>query len=232
MRGLLLLLLIMALLVGGAGYVGLNAYMSAFTALDSEGPIANIAITQAQNGAGGATPRHQRYFLVVQYANGTKGSYKIAGDYFMLQGEVVTLKGWAAALGGGEARARLTRIQGEYNQIFETSPPLCFKDGAAESTKNWDAAEPCLSQYDVSNQQYKTRFKGREGLIADLGERVLKLSKSERNRLPFRSGAGADLVGATNLLICMTEDALVVRRPEEGCKGATTEPVAAAAPAP
>lgn len=227
MRGLLTLLLILMLLAGGAGWIGMQSYMSAFTALDSEAPIAKIAITQAQNGAQSGTPRHQRYYLVVQYANGTEGTYKIAGDYFMLEGEVVTLKGWAAALGGGTARARLTRLEGRYNQIFESAPQLCFKDGDKESTKFWDGSEPCISQYNLENQQYKTQFKGREDLIGKFGERILNLSKSARTRLPFRSGAGSDLVGASNLLICMTEDALVVRRPDEGCKGATTQPVAA-----
>lgn len=202
----------------------MQSYMSAFVALDSEAPIAKIAITQAQNGAGGETPRHQRYFLVTEFANGKSESYKVAGDYFLMEGEVVTLKGWAAALGGGEAKARLTRLEGRYNSIFENPPPLCFKDGDKASTKFWDAVEPCISQYDLSDQQYKAMFKGRDDLVAKFGAHMLKLSNSERNRLPFRSGAGTDLVGASTVWICMTEDALVVRRPEEGCKGATTAP--------
>lgn len=224
MRFLMTLLLVVLLAAAGAYFFGFKPFMNTFTALDSEAPLAKINVTQAQNGD---TPRHQRYFLVAEYANGTTGSYEVAGDYFLLEAEVVTLKGWAAALGGGEARARLTRLEGRYNQAFESAVQLCLKDGDQPSRKFWDASDPCLTQYDLKDATYKAVFKGTEGLIPKIGEYVLKTSKSERNRLPFRSGAGVDLVNASSVLICLTEDALVVRRPEEGCKGAVTAPVAA-----
>lgn len=224
MRFFMTLLLIVLLAAAGAYYFGFKPFMSSFAALDSEAPIAKINVTQAQNGD---APRHQRYFLVAEYANGATGSYEVAGDYFLLEAEVVTLKGWAAALGGGEARARLTRLEGRYNQAFESAVQLCHKDGDQPSRKYWDAAEPCLSQYDIKDGHYKAAFKGSEGLIPQIGEYVLKTSNSERNRLPFRSGAGVDLVNASSIWICLTEDALVVRRPDEGCKGAEAEPVSA-----
>jgi hypothetical protein len=223
MRFFVTLLLIVLLAAAGAYYFGFKPFMNTFTALDSEAPIAKVNITQAQNGD---APRHQRYFLVAEYANGTTGSYEVAGDYFLLEAEVVTLKGWAAALGGGEARARLTRLEGRFNQAFETAVQLCLKDGDQPSRKYWDAAEPCLTQYDIKDAHYKAAFKGTEGLIPKIGEYVLNVSKSERNRLPFRSGAGVDLVNAASVWICLTEDALVVRRPDEGCKGAESAPVA------
>lgn len=229
MRFLMTLLLVALLAAAGAYYFGFKPFMQTFTALDSEAPIAKINITQAQNGD---APRHQRYFLVAEYANGTTGSYEVAGDYFLLEAEVVTLKGWAAALGGGEAQARLTRLEGRYNQVFESAVELCLKDGDQPSRKYWDAADPCLTQYDIKDAHYKAVFKGAEGLIPTIGEFVLKTSQSERNRLPFRSGAGVDLVNAASAWICLTEDALVVRTPDEGCKGAATEAIPAAATEP
>ena len=228
MRLLFTILVIALLLAAGAYFVGFKPFMSAFTALDSEAPIVKINVTQAQNGD---SPRHQRYFLVAEFANGTTGSYEVAGDYFLLEAEVVTLKGWAAALGGGEARARLTRLEGRYNQAFESAVQLCLKDGDQPSRKYWDAADPCLTQYDLKDSHYKAMFKGAEGMIPKIGEQMLQLSKSERNRLPFRSGAGVDLVNASSVWICLTEDALVVRRPEEGCKGAETQSAAEPVPA-
>lgn len=228
MRFLFTLVLIVLLAAAGAYYFGFKPFMNTFIALDSEAPIVKINITQAQNGD---APRHQRYFLVAEFANGTTGSYEVAGDYFLLEAEVVSLKGWAAALGGGQAQARLTRLEGRYNQLFESAVQLCLKDGDQPSRKYWDASDPCLTQYQLKDAHYKAAFKGTEGLIPQIGEYVLKVSKSERNRLPFRSGAGIDLVNAASAWVCLTEDALVVRRPDEGCKGATIEAAPATEPA-
>lgn len=222
MRSFLLLLIVVLVVGAVAGYVGVKSYFSAFEALDSEAPIASITMTQVR--ADGEL-RHQRYDLGVEYANGVKGSYQIAGDFFRMEAEVITPKGWAATLAGGEARARMKRLEGGYNQLFETAPPLCFKDGTTPSTKFWEATEPCIAQYDLKDAQYKAIIKGQDGLIAKLGEQMLTMTKSSRDHLPFRSGAGVDLVDGGKVLVCLTEDALVVRTPEEGCKGLKTEAV-------
>lgn len=200
------LLLIIAILLLAGAFAALQLFFGVFAALSYEAPVAKVSVAAVGDMEGRLMD--DRFVLGVEFANGLYNEYYVAGDYFLMEAEVVTLKEWAAILGGAP-RVMLTRLSGQFDDEFVSSPRLCSEEGAF-----YDSA-PCISQYSLRDDQYVLQFKGPDSLVARFGDWFLKTAPAER--MKFRSGAGADLSDGAVIWICMTEDALVARDARAGC---------------
>ena len=195
------LILLFAIAAAGAAFVLLQFWLGSYTALTQEAPLARIEMT---------TLGPQRHELDVHFQSGARETFRMAGDYFMMEAEVLTLKNWATVMGEAP-RARLTKLRGQYHQILEGAVSECPEGEAFAVT-----SLPCRTDYDVSDAQYAVEIAPVETLVAKLGAWFSASAGAERK--PFYSAAGVDMAAGV-VWICMTEDALVARPGDFGCGG-------------
>lgn len=192
-------ILLLAIAAAIAAFVLFQLYLGSYTALTQESPLARIEMRELGP---------QRHELDVHFQSGAKATFPMAGDYFMMEAEVITLKNWATVM-GEEPRARLTKLRGQYHQILEGAVSECAT-GAEFAASNL----PCRTDYDISDDQYTVEAEQVQTLLAKIGDFLVNRSGAERE--PFYSAAGVNLAPGV-VWICMTEDALVARPGDFGC---------------
>lgn len=191
-------LLLIALFVAFCASVWL--YFGSFAALTAEAPVAKVAISQKAP---------ERFVLDVHFHNGMSESYEVAGDYFLMQAEVVTLQNWATIM-GAEPKIRLVRLNGNYWEVQTGTIIDCAEDG------NFAKPGRCYSDHDLSGDQYQVTLGWARTSLGKLGSWVLDFTGAERTR--FVSAAGVQMADGVEVWVCMTEDALVIRDAGPGCR--------------
>lgn len=193
------LFVIFLLLVGAvAGATWL--FLGSFRAFTGEAPVAEIHLSEIAP---------QRFAADIAFHNGASATYALAGDYFLVEAEVITFDNWATMLGEAP-RVRLTKLAGNYFQIIEGAVYPCDTGG------RFDLAEPCRTVYDLSDAQYAIEADWVPNLMQRFGQMFMDVTKADRT--PFFSGAGITMTDGAHVWVCMTEDALVIRDGTDGCR--------------
>lgn len=198
------LIIIFLILIAGGVYLALQLFFSAYAAFTNEAPVARIQIEQVSE---------RRYMLSVEYESGAKVVYPIAGDRFLLNGEVITMKNWARFFGGTE-EVRLLSLDGRYYPRIPGDLRDCLE------SDNFSKPEPCRTEHDIDADQIPVDIAPVRTLAAMVGRAFLGVASAKRE--PFDSAAGGKLEPGV-VWICMTEDALVARYGDErGCASGGT----------